>query len=42
MDKSRIRVDIMGRGFNLVSGEKADYLKRVAAEVDEVDFGLEG
>lgn len=35
MDKSRIRVDIMGRGFNIVSGEKADYLKRVAAEVDE-------
>ena len=35
MDKTRIRVDIMGRGFNLVSGENTDYLLRVAKEVDK-------
>lgn len=34
MEKTRIRVDIMGRGFNLVSGEKGKYLENVAKEVD--------
>lgn len=34
MDKTRIRVDIMGRGFNLISGENTDYIVRVAKEVD--------
>lgn len=35
MEKTRIRVDIMGRGFNLVSGEKGNYLEMVAKEVDK-------
>lgn len=35
MEKTRIRVDIMGRGFNLISGENTDYLVRVAKEVDK-------
>ena len=35
MEKTRIRVDIMGRGFNLVSGEKGKYLEMVAKEVDK-------
>lgn len=35
MEKTRIRVDIMGRGFNLVSGANDKHLVNVAAEVDK-------
>ena len=35
MDKNtRIRVDIMGRGYNLVSGENTDYVLKIAKTVD--------
>ena len=34
MEKTRIRVNIMGRGFNLVAGEEPEYLKSVALELD--------
>ena len=34
MEKKRVRVDIMGRGFNLVSGENTEYILSVAKEVD--------
>ena len=34
LEKKRVRVDIMGRGFNLVSGENTDYIISVAKEVD--------
>lgn len=34
MEKTRIRVDIMGRGYNLVSDEKSRYIEKVAKEVD--------
>ncbi len=40
MERTRIRVDIMGRGFNLVSGEKGKYLEMVAKEVDKRMRGL--
>lgn len=35
MEKTRIRVDIMGRGFNLVSDEKGNYLEMISKEVDK-------
>lgn len=35
MEKNtRIRVDIMGRGYNLISSENTGYITRVAKEVD--------
>ena len=34
MNRTRVRVDIMGRGFNLVSDEKSKYIEKVAKEVD--------
>lgn len=42
MEKTRIRVDIMGRGFNLVSGENGKYLETVAKEVDKRMRKLKG
>lgn len=34
LEKQRVRVDIMGRGFNLVSGEDTAYIVNVAKKVD--------